>query len=367
VACLLVALGLLRERARRLAAVSAIALALVSALTLAGGAARGEEREGGDVPAARSLHGRAWIWRSSAVAARDALPVGSGLGTFARSYHDAQGRALSRLAPSVAARTYENATTAHQEYLQIATESGPLAAAAFALALALGALAHARSRFWGGAGALVACAVTSLGDSPFRQPAVVLLAALVLGACRARDSDTKTKRAQRSGTLARLSALALVLLAAWALEVSVRAWLSTFDAPPDARLRLLLRSARVSESNGEPRLELGLLHLAAGEPHAALADLAAADARLADPGIRAARGQAFLVLGDAIAAERSYRAALSWNPGSVRARVGLAESLVRQERLDEAEAEARIARKLSPGSAQVRELSDAIHEGMSDE
>lgn len=325
-----------------------------------------------DVPASQSLHGRVWIWRSSAIAAKDAMPFGVGLGGFGHAFHDAQGRELSRMTPSAAARTYENATTAHQEYLQIAAESGLLAVVAFACALGFGVIANARRGFHGGAGALLACAITSLGDSPFRQPAVVIICALALGACRAvrhaRPRSVPPQRALRAALV-----VGLLVASGWALLGSVRSWLSTrmyitsFSLAPDARLRMLDRSARLSPGSGEPLFEKGLLLQAAGDPSAALRALSAAEARIADPGILAAKGEAFLAVGDGVGCERAYRSLLTWNPGSLRARVGLAEALRREGRLDDAEAEATIAKKLSPGAAQVRELIDTIREARSDE
>ncbi len=364
-----------RVRARRRALLTGAAVAVIAALALRGGVAGAVERDAmtNDVPASQSLHGRVWIWKSSAVAAKDALPFGVGLGGFGHAFHDAQGRELSRMTPSAAARTYENATTAHQEYLQIAAESGLLAVLAFACALGFGAIAHARRGFHGGAGALLACAITSLGDSPFRQPAVVIVCALSLGACRALHRARRKSAGPRLGTLRTALVLGLLVASGWALLGSVRSWLSTrmylasFSLAPDARARMLDRSARLSPRSGEPRFEKGLLLLQAGEPAAALEALDAAEERIADPGILAAKGEAYLALGDTVACERAYRSALTWNPGSLRARVGLAEALRQEGRLDDAEAEATLAKKLSPGAAQVRELIDSIREARSDE
>ena len=368
---LLLALSM-RAKKRSLAVVAAVAV--LTALALRGGEAGAEERDAmtGDVAASQSLHGRVWIWKASAQAAKDAMPFGVGLGGFGHAFHDAQGRVLSQLAPGAAARTYENATTAHQEYLQIAGESGIVAAAAFAFALVVGVLANARRGFHGGAATLSACAISSLGDSPFRQPAIVIVCALSLGACRALR-DRPPRRRPAAGGMQNALLAGLLLASGWALVAGTRSWLSTrvylasFSMAPDARVRALDRSARLSPLSAEPRFERGLVLVQAGEPAAAIAALDTAGELVADPGIFAAKGQAYLALGDLAAGERAYRSALSWSPGSVRARVGLAEVRRRQGRLDEAEAEATVARKLSPGNAQVRELIDTIREARSDE
>ena len=375
VACLFVLAFALLARRRRTALGALAATLLLACALLSGSPASAEERDAltADVPAAQSLHGRVLIWKASAVAARSALPFGSGLGSFAHAFHDAQGLLLEKLTPSAAARAYENATTAHQEYLQTATESGPLATLALVLALVLGAAGSVRARFLGGAGSLAACGITALGDSPLRQPAVVLLVALTLGALRGASTTARAARTLRTPLAGRGFLVVLLVASACGLTRAARSWLGTraymasFDAAPDARMRLLGRSARLDPEAGEPRFERALLLLSMGEPRDALVDLDAASARMADTGIFSARGQAHLALEEPRAAEADYRQALTWNPGSLRARVGLAESCHRQGKHEEAEAQARIAKKLSPGNPQVRELLDAIHESQADE
>jgi len=378
VACLFVLALSLLGRSRRAALGTMAVVSLLACVVLLAGPASAEERDAftADVPVSQSFHGRVLLWKASAVAARDALPLGRGLGSFAHAFHDAQGQALAKLTPNAAARAYENATTAHQEYLQVATESGPLAALALLLALSLGVASGVRARFLGGAGALVACAIASLGDSPLRQPAVTLLVALTLGALRGATRAARATRAMRAARTARGERFflgALLLGSAWGLTRAARSWLSdraylaSFAVEPGARLRLLTRSARLDPGAGEPRLERALLLLSTGEPRAALLDLDAASERMADAGIFSARGQAHLALDEPRVAEDDYRNALTWNPGSLRARVGLAESLHRQGRNEEADAQAKLAKRLSPGNPQVRELLDAIHESQADE
>ena len=368
------------------------ALTVTFALVFSAGA-RATERDAlsDDVPAARSLAGRTFIWQSSMRAAKDALPFGAGLGNFGFAFHDAQSHALLAMSEGAAARAYENATTAHEEYLQTATESGPLATLALLLALALGVLAHARARFFGGAGALIGCAVASLGDSPIRQPAVVLVVALVLGATRSPAPALRAParafrapaRAFRAPARAfraidtraivhRALFLALLFASAVLLAASTRAWLSTrmdlasFDGDPAQRLALCTKSMRIDPANAEAIFERGLLLSEAGDARAALTDFDEASTRLADPAIFVAKGEAHLQLDELPAAATSYRTALGWNPGSLRARVGLAETRRREGRLDDAEAAAAIAHAISPGDARVRELLDAIHEQRAD-
>jgi hypothetical protein len=366
-AAFVVALSL-RGWGKRVAQASAAAIVVLG--LCAAGPAHADERDAfsNDVPAVQSLHGRVAIWRNALTAAREAAPFGAGLGSFAHAFHDAQGRALAKLTPNAAARAYTNATTAHEEYVQTAVESGVLCPAALIATLLLGIVGASRERFFGGAGALVACAIASLGDSPLRQPAIVLLLALVLGTLR--GPRTK-KRAARSWQMFAL--LALLVACAWSFTRSARAWLGTrtylasFAADPDARLRMLSRSERMDPSAGEPHFERGLLLLSAGDPLSALTELDVASERMTDTGIFCARGEAHLALEQDARAESDYRDALAWNAGSLRARVGLATSLHRQGKDDDAEANAKIAKRLSPGAPEVRDLLDAIRESRTDE
>jgi tetratricopeptide (TPR) repeat protein len=161
--------------------------------------------------------------------------------------------------------------------------------------------------------------------------------------------------------------------ATWCLAGATRAWLSTraltasFDAAPDARLRMLDRAVRIDPTSGEARLTRGLLELGMDDPRAALVDLKVARVLFADVSTLVATGHAELALGHPEAAESAYRQALIYNPGSLRARAGLAESLRARGQLGEAEDAARIARKLSPGNPRVRDLLEAIREEKSDE
>jgi tetratricopeptide (TPR) repeat protein len=245
-----------------------------------------------DVPADLALAGREWIWRMTANAASGALPFGAGLGGFGHAYLDAQGVALAGRTPAEAARSFVNATSAHEEYLQAAAESGPFAA------------------------------------------------------------------------------LALV---AWLLYGSARGWLATrtrtraLEGDAGARVTLLARAARLDPTSGEAALDLGLARVAAGDAAGGLEELRRADVLFADTGARIAIGGAELARGDAAAAERAYRRALEWSPGSFRARAALAEALLAQGKLVEAEREALVARRVLPGDPRGREILDKIREAKMDD
>jgi tetratricopeptide (TPR) repeat protein len=355
--------------ARRPARRRVVVIASIVAVGATAALVRVEARA--DVPAPLALAGRAWIWHQTARATASALPFGVGLGRFGHAYLDAQGAELARGAPPEAARRFVNATTAHDDYLQAALESGPVAALLLAWALLLGARDHARSGWYGGAGALLSCAICAVGDSPLRQPATMLVVGAVLGAPLAprRRADGPP---ERSATRSLLPALAALSIAAFLLFDATRGWLATRErtlarsSEPRARMAHLARGARLDPGSGETLLDLGLARLDAGDAEGGLDALGRADRLLADTGLRIAIGGAHLALGDAPAAARAYERALAWNPGSFRARAGLAQALLAAGRVEEAEREAETARRILPGDPRIRDLLDGIREARMD-
>jgi hypothetical protein len=313
-----------------------------------------------DAPAMRSLEGRAWIATHSLRAARDAAPFGTGLGGFGHGYLDAQGEVLGRQTARVAARHFVNPGTAHDDVLQVAVESGPIAALLLVAALAFALRDLRRSRWHAGAAVVLAFAVSMLGDSPLRQPAPCMVLALVMAACRPR-------RATRLGTLARSAVarsarrLGVLALVACMLLVSTRAWLAT-------RSRETTRVAlRLDPSSGDALLARGLEELSFGRPDEALPHLQRANHLIAAVAVRVALGEAFLACGAPSDAREALRSALAWHPGSLRARVAMAEAERRLGHLDEAERHARVARAVSPGDSRVAELDSRIAEARMDD
>jgi tetratricopeptide (TPR) repeat protein len=319
-----------------------------------------------EAPLGVALEGRLAIARTSAVAGIAELPFGAGLGRFGHAYLAAQGAALASLPPREASRRFVNATTAHDDWLQLAVESGPFAPLLLLLAFVLAARAHVRARCSSAAAALVACAICALADSPLRQPAVVIVVALAFAALPQRlavgaPGAADHVRRARAFSLSALAATALVLAPAMRGYLAARIRTEARDALPDARLALLSKSARVDPGSGEAALDLGLARLESGDAEGALVALRRSRKLLANVGTSIAIGNAELARGRADLAEPEYRAALAESPGSLRAHADLAEALRQLGKLDDAESHARTALSIAPGEARVRELVDRIH------
>ena len=368
VAVMFVVVVRLRDRGRRRLAVgAALGLAILVASASPSPARADASAISSDVSAGVSIAGRAWIYRVALTASARALPLGQGLGRFGHAFLDAQGEALQPLPPAEAARRFVNATTAHDDVLQAAVESGPLAALLLVAAVVAAAVGHLRGRWIAGAAVFIALGVTMLGDSPLRQPAVVILIALVIGALPARGARVPLPFAARRAAL-----LALGALLSWSLATSARAWIATTvrttarESAPAVRLRELARSASIDRGSGEALIDLGLAELAIGDAEAALRHLDRSRALLANVGTDVAIGEALLASDDAGRALTAYRRALARNPGSARAHAGVAEALRSLGRLDEAEQAADVARNLLPGDARVRALLDRIREARMD-
>jgi tetratricopeptide (TPR) repeat protein len=366
VACALLLAAWTRGKwTRRVGAVAAVAAFVLGMLLLA---PRQASATDADTPVDLAFRGRAWIWHGAARAAMASGPFGAGLGRFGHAYLEAQGKELARTTPQDAARRFVNATTAHEELLQAAVESGPLAALLLVWTILLGVRAHRRAGWLGGAAAMAAVGIACLGDSPLRQPAIALLFGLLLGVPATdpdpdSDSDSDWRRLR-----ARAPALLGLVAVAWLLVPATRTWLSTRERTravtlaPDVALVSLAKAARIDPGSGEAALALGLHRLALGDAAGALPELTRADRLVADTGARIAMGSARLALEDHAGAERDYRGALTYDPGSFRARVGLAQAEMARGDLDGAEREATIARRLLPGDPRGLELTDRIHE-----
>ncbi|MFO0666071.1 MAG: O-antigen ligase family protein [Polyangiaceae bacterium] len=314
-----------------------------------------------EADAARAYAGRLWIWEHSARATLEHPFVGAGLGRFGFAYQDAQGVSLSRMPAPDAARRFINATTAHDDYLQIACESGIPAAAAFALFLVRSTVALARQRALGAFGTFVSFAVCALGDSPARQPACIVLLALAY-ACVA-DTPVTAKWASEARRLS--LAFAILPIATCLFSAShyrndrlrVRGTLSVGEGS-----RHLLERAARFDVTGEADFELGLRALAEGLPSLAAHHLSRSSDVFANVGTHVALGNAHAALGDPRAAKEDYERALKRNPGSLKAHMNLAEIDRRLGLLGDARSHAETARRIAPYHPKVLDLVDRLDE-----
>ncbi len=306
----------------------------------------------------RSLEGRIWIWRNSIDAARENLPFGVGLGGFGHAYLDAQGKRLGELSPRSAARQFVNATTAHQDYLQVSVESGPLTLLVLAACLASALVALFRARWVSGAAAILAFALCMLGDSPMRHPAPCVLICLVLFGLPKGDGAPDGKWSIWLTVCARLSLAGLLAMSTECWMAS-RALTSAERADPASRVRLLSRATSLAPWSGEAHLARGLHLLGQGQLHESAICLTKADRHLANVGTKTAIGELRLAEGSPVAVD-AFRSALAWHPGSLRARMGLAEAYRRCGKLASAEEQARVAVSLAPGESRAIDLLESI-------
>lgn len=335
----------------------------------------------GDKPLPIAWAGRLWIWQTSLAAAAHELPLGTGLGGFAAAYLDAQGERLAGLPPRAASRRFLNATTAHNDWLELAVEGGPVALLLLLATWGSASLFHGAGRGVGwraGSAVLVAGAICATGDSPLEQPAFLIVLVLVLAASPQRSGGRLVFRAANSGgtgSMPRASRRALVglrclvlLSAAMLLAPAVSAWLGARlssrarDAAPVQRAALLARAARVDPRSGEIALARGLDALLLGEPAAALPELQRARGLLANIGTDVAIGNAELGLGHPDAAVAAYQRALRRHPGSFRAHANLAMAYGQLGAQQGARAHLAIARALQPGHPKLAEMAQQLAE-----
>jgi tetratricopeptide (TPR) repeat protein len=323
------------------------------ALTLAIGAAATVVVAHG---AARSLDGRIWIWRLAARAAADALPFGDGLGAFPHRFLDLQGEALAGLPTAEAARRFVNATTAHNDWLEITVETGLPGLALLASAIIAGIVACRRAGARAEAASLIAFGVAALADSPLRQPAV--LAPVVLALASAPRTEPITFASPRTVVALGLAAAAALLPIAGTTWLGARAASQARDADPERKIALLARAAEVDPRSGEIAFAAGVAHLERSEPAAAVAELERSRALLPQIATDVAIGNAHLMAGDADAAATAYRRALRRDPGSFRAHTNLAVALRRLGRDDDAELHLRAARRIWPHHPVLAEIAE---------
>lgn len=307
-----------------------------------------------DRSAQASLSGRIWIQRVTIQKALESLPFGTGLGGFFSAFLEQQGRALEKLSPRAASQRFSNATTAHDDWLELLLETGLFAPC---LLLAAGALALRVSEPFPAA-SLVALGTCALGDSPFHLPALGVLVACVFGAL-ARQQELPRPRAVFALTASVGALLLAQALAGW--FASRLATTAHAEAPIQSR-RLLERASRLQPAQSEYALELGLARRDSGDLDGALRSLERAVTLGGDVASFVALGNVALDANDPARSRTAFEGALRRNPGALRAHVGLGEALRRLGDLDGAERHTRIALELRPGDLVLRARLDALRE-----
>lgn len=352
-------LGRVRSRSWRAGAVASLIVTLACAMAVCTNATGGAEATRG---AEHALRGRWWIHDLSLRAALEHLPWGAGLGRFREAFLAEQGRALAGLSPVDAAQRFQNATTAHQDFLEVALESGAPALLLFILALVLAFRQHFQLGFVDGAGSLAAFLTAALADSPWRETALPIVLALVFAALPRPADQEAPGRALLALRVALLASAGILLPRAVGTFAASRAWSAARDAAPPRRLELLRKAAQLDPTNAALALELGAARLELAERDAAIQNLLRAERLEPDVAGAVALGNALLARGASNDAAAAYQRALALNSGSFRARVGAAESLRRSGRFADAEKHAVVAVALLPGDARARELLDRIRE-----
>lgn len=351
--------------AKRAAAV-VCALALVVVVAWTGRGAPSAAVDGpADVQVGTAWEGRVWIWQTSATVARNALPLGTGMGRFSQRYLEEQGARLGQVDPKTASRRFANAQTAHNDWIQVLAETGPLGLVLLAIGWLWAVHSSWRMRWGASVASLVALAVCAWGDSPLHQPAIVALLCLLLGALPA-QWQLKLP-AFRWGLVAASVGTALLLAAATSGWIASR-WITRARTETSEQSLLTLQQARrVDPRSGEAAFALGIAWLEAGNPQLAIQHLEESKPMLANVGTDIAIGNAFMQASRYASAVDAYRSAIALHPGAFRAHANLAEALRVSGRLDEARHHLAIAKALWPGNPHLPELEERLRESSRDQ
>jgi hypothetical protein len=285
------------------------------------------------------------------------LPFGAGLGNFGHVYLDAQGLALSKMPVGEASRQFHNATTAHHDWIQAFVDTGPVGLSLLMTSLLWGLGSHVKRQDGVMAATMVAIIVCGFGDSPLRQPAIVLLMSLCLAAL---PRGKRWDRVLRPAPWIAFGACSLVAAASMAGWVASRWETTARDSLPAERVRLLERAMRLDGRSGQASLSLGITLLETGDARGALTVLESSRERLANVGTDVTMGNAWMELKEPSRAERCYGRALDRHPGSFRGHANMAESMREQGKLEGASHHLSMAKRLYPGHPKLPEMTEAL-------
>lgn len=307
-----------------------------------------------------ALLGRWWIWKASAHAATTSPLYGQGEGSFHEAFLSAQGHTLAALPLRDASLRFTNATSAHNDAMQLLVVGGVVAVLLFALTLRLagrrGRPGHVAYR-----GTVLVFAVTTLADHTLALPAALL--PLCFAA-----ADTPALRARRLDPLllaAPVIATIVLLMSATTTWLSERAVADARQAPFDQRLGHIDRALRY-RSHGEAQLIAGQVWLEMGHPDRALDHLLRSRELLPNLGTDVSIGNAYMQLDQAGSASAAYRRALRRHPAYFRAHANLVESLRRQGDFEGASAHLSAARQLQPHHPKLAVMSERLRRSIID-
>lgn len=293
-----------------------------------------------EAPAELAVAGRLAIARTGLSAALTHAPLGVGLGGFSSAYLEAQGEELATLSPAKAARRFVAAETAHDDWVQVLVETGPVG---LALLLVGAVLVVRAQRNPGLRAALIVLGVGACGDAPLRIPALVGLFALLVAAS---PHHGRRLRVRHERWLA-VAAAALTLAFALRGRV-VDALVAEAESEPGRRVALLSRAVRLDPWSPTATLRLGVARLDDGDAEAAIELLRRARRLERSVAVELALAGAFSRAGDPAAAEVAAQAALALHHGSFRGWIDLASLLAARGALPEATRALEAARSIQP-------------------
>lgn len=324
-----------------------------------------------------SLRLRAFTLEAAYEIWRRAPLLGRGPGTFAFHYPGAQARIIRE--KNIGGEfgrvlTRRQATHAHNEYAEIAAESGIFGFVAFLFLIFTGFVIAFRARgsvmMCAAAGGMAALAVQALFEFTFHFPLTGFLFMTLLGICCSQSTSTRA-----AASAPRRIRFAALLLPAIGIVFAVAPLASTLfmtrgvslarGGDLDAARMDLNRAAALDPASTDVFLNRASVRWSSGDASRALRDCDAALSLSRHPRVYLRRAYFLAVSGNAAHAERDVRAALAVDPWLPHAHYQLAQILLAQNRAGDAVRALHRALRLDPGFEPARALLRRIGAGQS--
>lgn len=308
------------------------------------------------------------IWKRSPL-------TGTGPGTFAFYYPDAQARLIrDRHIGDDFGRvlTKRQATHAHNEFAEIAVESGAIGFAAFLFLIISGLATAYRARggvmMCAAAGGLIALLVQSLFEFTLHFPLTGFLFMALLGICCSTTMKRQTLESAKKRV--RHAALVLPILGVIAAAAPFAASVYMMRGVSFARKgnmaaahANLNRAASLDPSSTDIFMNRAAVRLSSGDLPRALADCNKSISLSHHPRIYLRRAYFYGISGRPDLAEQDIRAALAIDPWLPSAHFQLAQVLLARNRTSDAARELHRALQLDPGFEPARTLLRRISDG----